>query len=185
MINDMNTATKNLEEDHVHILQLLDVMEHITGSDNPDIGHLEIIVDIIRNFADGLHHAKEENLLFPFLAERGFSATQGPVAVMLHEHDLGRNFVKGVADNIPLYKSGNISALNDIYFNMRGYTELLRDHIGKENNILFRMADRVLSEQDQINLSDSFSKAEKKHSSALTSDDYIDKIQGLIKIYNA
>ena len=92
----MNTATKNLEDDHVHILKLLDVMERIIGSDNPDISHLESIVDIIKNFADGLHHAKEENQFFPFLAKRGFSLTQGPVAVMLNEHERGRDFVKEI-----------------------------------------------------------------------------------------
>ena len=55
----MNTAAKNLEDDHVHILKLIDVMNRIIGSDSPDISHLESIVDIIKNFADGLHHAKE------------------------------------------------------------------------------------------------------------------------------
>jgi hemerythrin-like domain-containing protein len=31
---------------------------------------------------------------------------------------------------------------------MTGYVNLLRNHISKENNILFRMADRVLSAED-------------------------------------
>lgn len=69
----MNTATKNLENDHVHILRLKDVMEIITSADRPEIIDLETIVDLIKNFADGSHHAKEENLFFPLLAERGFS----------------------------------------------------------------------------------------------------------------
>ena len=55
----MTTATRNLEDDHIHILKLIDVMETITRSENPDINHIESILDIIRNFADGLHHAKE------------------------------------------------------------------------------------------------------------------------------
>ena len=180
----MNTATKNLEDDHVHILRLIDVMEYITRSENPDISHLESIVDIIRNFADGIHHAKEENLFFPFLAERGFSTTQGPVAVMLQEHMQGRNFVKGIADNITLYKNGNEEALNEIYRNMTGYAELLRNHIGKENNILFRMADRVLSESDHLNLLGKFEEAERNHISTAGSEDYIERIQNLVSLYN-
>ena len=180
----MNTATKNLEDDHVHILRLIDVMEYITRSENPDISHLESIVDIIRNFADGIHHAKEENLFFPFLAERGFSTTQGPVAVMLQEHMQGRNFVKGIADNITLYKNGNKEALNEIYRNMTGYAELLRNHIGKENNILFRMADRVLSESDHLNLLGKFEEAERNHKSTAGSEDYIERIQNLVSLYN-
>jgi hemerythrin-like domain-containing protein len=180
----MNTATKNLEDDHVHILRLIDVMEHISRSENPDISHLENIVDIIRNFADGVHHAKEENLFFPFLAGKGFSPTQGPVAVMLHEHAMGRNFVKGMADNIALFKNGNLSALSEILRNMEGYAELLRNHISKENNILFPMADKVLSESDHLNLLDSFKEAEKKYVSSVDSIDYPERIKDLVCFYN-
>jgi len=179
----MDTATKNLEDDHVHILQLIRVMERIIGSENPDITHIESIVDIIRNFADGLHHAKEENQFFPFLANRGFSISQGPVAVMLMEHVRGRDFVKGIAENISLYKGGNLSALGKIYSNMAGYAELLQNHIGKENNILFRMADRALSEEDHQLLLKQFEEAEKTHVSGSSSEEYIKKIQQLASVY--
>jgi hemerythrin-like domain-containing protein len=179
----MNTATKNLEDDHVHILKLIEVMERVIGSENPDVGHLESIVDIIRNFADGLHHAKEENQFFPFLSKRGFSLTQGPVAVMLHEHIQGREFVKGIADNIALYKGGNNSALGRIYSNMAGYAELLKNHIGKENNILFRMADRALSETDNRELLKQFEEAEKDHGAGSSSAEYLKRIQQLASSY--
>lgn len=180
----MNTATKNLEEDHVHILKLIDVMVHVTGIENPEIAHIEAIVDIIRNFADGLHHAKEENIFFPLLGERGFSPTQGPVAVMLHEHAEGRNYVKGIADNIALYKAGNKAALSDVFMNMTGYAELLRNHISKENNILFRMADNVLSDSDQKDLLTRFAEAENNHVMPFTSKSYPQQVQELAAYYN-
>lgn len=82
----MNTATQNLEDDHIHVLKLTDVMVALTRSEKPDPDHVVDIIDIIRNFADGLHHAKEENMFFPALGLKGFSSEQGPVAVMLHEH---------------------------------------------------------------------------------------------------
>jgi hemerythrin-like domain-containing protein len=179
----MNTATRNLEDDHVHILRLIEVMKRVIGSENPDIIHLESIVDIIRNFADGLHHTKEENQFFPFLAKRGFSLSQGPVAVMLMEHVRGRDFVKGIAENISLYKGGNISALGKIYSNMAGYAELLVNHIGKENNILFRMADNALSEPDHQDLLRQFEAAEKNHSAGSSSEDYIKRIKHLASVY--
>jgi hemerythrin-like domain-containing protein len=179
----MNTATKNLEDDHIHILRLIDVMEYITLTDNPDVSHLEKIVDIIRNFADGLHHAKEENLFFPLLAERGFSTSQGPVAVMLHEHALGREFVKGIADNIASYKNGDKAALTEIFRNMNGYSSLLRNHISKENNILFRMADNALSEPDNNNLLNKFAEAEKNHVRSASSSEYSEQINELASFY--
>lgn len=180
----MNTATRNLEDDHVHILRLIDVMEHITTTKDPDLNHLEQIVDIIRNFADGLHHAKEENLFFPLLAERGFSSEQGPVAVMLHEHVLGRNFVKGIAENITLFKNGNKASLSEIFRNMNGYSSLLRNHISKENNILFRMADKVLSESDNNNLLNKFAETEANHIQSPGPGKYSEQIDALASFYN-
>ncbi len=179
----MNTATGNLEEDHVHILRLIDVMEHITSHGVSDIDHIETIVEIIKNFADGLHHAKEENLFFPFLATKGFSPQQGPVAVMLHEHVLGRNYVKGISDNIESLKKGDKSALKGIHLNMNGYAELLRNHIGKENNILFRMADKVLSEAENNQLLYRFGEAEKDHPSSAGPKEYIKMIEDLTSFY--
>ena len=102
--NIMNRATANLENDHVYILQLTEIMERITRKEIPNTGHIARIIEIIRNYADGIHHAKEENLLFKKLEEKGLSPYQGPVAVMLHEHTEGRNFVKGIEDNLSLYR---------------------------------------------------------------------------------
>lgn len=180
----MTTATSNLENDHVHILRLIDVMEKMTLKDAVDVSHLEAIVDLIRNYADGLHHAKEENLLFPKMVEKGFSFQQGPIAVMMHDHTVGRNYVKGIADNIPLYRTGNQLVLSDIFSNMRGYIDLLRAHIGKENNVLFRMADNALSADEQHVLLNQFNTIENAGVNGGSLSDCISKIDQLTHIYN-
>src|ERR1035437_4818466 len=111
----MNTATQNLENDHVYILRLIDVMEKMVLNCATDTAHLELVVNLIKTYADGFHHAKEEQVLFPLLEEKGFSKVHGPVAVMLHEHVEGREFVKGISQRINVYKAGNVSALPEIY----------------------------------------------------------------------
>jgi hemerythrin-like domain-containing protein len=179
----MKKVTKNLEDDHVLILKLTEVMNSIALSGKPDVNHIESIVEIIRNFADGLHHSKEENLFFPFLADKGFPSSQGPVAVMLHEHVEGRNFVKGILENLAKYKSGDHAALIDIYNNMRGYAELLQHHISKENNILFRMADNVTSQEEDELLMKKFSEAEIEHKNNHPIADYAADIQKLASLY--
>lgn len=178
------TATTNLENDHVHILRLIDVMEKITHEKEPNIGHLENIVDLIRNFADGLHHHKEEKLLFPKMVEKGFSFEQGPIAVMMHDHVQGRNFVKKMADNIALYKTGNHQAIPEIYKNMLGYAELLRGHIGKENNVLFRMADNALSKDEQQELLAEFEILQQNPVCGGQAVDCLTQIDNLSKAYN-
>jgi len=180
----MNSATQNLEDDHVYILKLIDVMEIITKLSVPDITDLEEAVEIIKNFADGLHHAKEETLLFPMMSERGFSTQQGPVAMMLHEHTQGRAFVKEMTENIELFKNGDLSALAFIYSNMLGYGELLRNHIAKENNVLFRMADQALPKEDQDFLYKQFEEIENRGITNHQKKDFVARIEKLTQIYN-
>lgn len=179
----MNTAAKNLEDDHVHIIKLTDIMLHMVNNNIRNVSHVGKIVSLIREFADGLHHAKEENLYFPYLSNRGFSQEQGPVAVMLHEHVQGREFVRGIAENLALFSQGNEEAISAVYENMNGYAQLLRNHISKENNILFRMADNVLSDSDNQVLLRNFSEAEKSHYTSKGNRNYISEIKELADYY--
>jgi hemerythrin-like domain-containing protein len=96
---------------------------------------------------------------------------------------LGREHIREIADNIPLYKSGNMAALGNIYRNMAGYSELLRNHIAKENNILFRMADNALSDADQQELLRLFEESERNHYSGHSSSGYIERIDELASVY--
>jgi hemerythrin-like domain-containing protein len=180
----MNSSTKNLEDDHIYVLKLTEVMRAVTKNPAPAAADVENIIDIIRNFADGLHHAKEEDLLFPLLAKKGLSPQQGPVAVMLFEHEQGRNFVKGMAENLDSYKKGAAGAVAGIFTNLSGYADLLTSHISKENNILFRMADKVLSEEEQTHLSAEFDKIEKQRGEGSRAADYINRINALASKYN-
>src|ERR1041385_3430908 len=67
-------------------------------------------LDFFRHFADGCHHAKEENLLFPRLRERGMPAQGGPIGVMLAEHDEGRAYLKAVRENLDAAEQGSADA---------------------------------------------------------------------------
>ena len=181
----MTTATQNLEHDHVHILRLIEVMERITESADPNVEHLELIVKVIREFADGLHHAKEEQLLFPLMVQKGFSNESGPVAVMLRDHAEGRNFGKGMSENISRFQLGDQAVLKAIYSDMLGYADLLKNHIGKENNVLFRMADKAFSNAEQESLLLDFTKVENKQENGHCKEDYVTLIDSLGDIYSA
>ena len=50
----MNTATQNLENDHVHILRLTDIMLEMVEQKCTETDHFELVVNVIRKFADGL-----------------------------------------------------------------------------------------------------------------------------------
>jgi hemerythrin-like domain-containing protein len=76
-----------------------------------------------------------------------------------------------------------MAALGNIYRNMASYAELLQNHISKENNILFRMADSKLSDEDQQELLRLFAEAERNHSSGYSSSQYIERIDTLASAY--
>lgn len=177
------TATENLENDHIYVLRLTEVMKKLVEKKAENTDHMETIVNLVRYFADGLHHAKEEDLLFPAMIKKGFSAEQGPVAVMLAEHVQGRAYIKGASDGITAFKSGDRKALDSIYENLEEYAFLLTAHIGKENNILFRMADQTLSAEEQSLLLAQFDDVEKHTEQAYQTVNAINKINELATIY--
>jgi hemerythrin-like domain-containing protein len=179
----MKTATMNLENDHVQILRLIDVMEKMVLCSNTDVAHLEMIVNLIKNYADRFHHAKEEKIFFPQMANKGFSLEQGPIAVMLHEHSEGRNYVKGMDREIENYKNGNTAALVKINEHIQGYIVLLRNHISKENNLLFRMADNAFSEKEHQDLLEKFAEIESNDFPQGVLNDYIAAIDKLESEY--
>jgi hemerythrin-like domain-containing protein len=121
------------------------------------------LIDFIRYFADACHHAKEEGVLFTTMHAHGFPSQGGAIAVMLAEHDQGRAFVRGMLAGLDKYQAGDSSGKDDIVANARGYADLLTQHIQKEDNVLYPMADRVLGTADQEAMLNRFDEVEALH----------------------
>ena len=158
--------TDVLKEEHKGIKVGLSILGKVADklqADQPvPPEHLEQLVDFIRTFADRCHHGKEEDLLFNEMVKAGIPKQGGPIAVMLMEHDQGRAYVRGMADAISAYKAGDVRAGYKIAENARGYIRLLTQHIDKEDNILYPIADARLTEKQQICLLEGFEKVEEE-----------------------
>lgn len=123
---------------------------------------VEKIVEFVRTFADACHHGKEEDLLFTRLEERGFSREMGPVAVMLFEHEQGRSAIRQVHEHLDKAAQGDQQAVLQVASGLAGWADLLEQHIYKENNVLFPMAQQVLTTQDSQELAEAFEKVERE-----------------------
>jgi hemerythrin-like domain-containing protein len=160
----MATATKVLRHEHEAILKILDVTEKVANRlERGEAVRQEVLADLqefFRLFADQCHHGKEEELLFPLLEQKGIPRTGGPIGVMLHEHEEGRALLRQMGDAAEATKSGLAGAGSRWAGAARGYVGLLRGHIEKENNVLFMMAERVLSPREQEQLAEDFEKLE-------------------------
>ena len=161
-----DTPTRILRDQHRNILKVADVLEEVLSRE-PELGALDFdaIADcasFIRLYADALHHGKEEDLLFPEMAKAGIPKEGGPLGVMLREHVEGRNFVKAMGEAAAALKKGDREAGARFARNARGYGALLTQHIFKEDNILYPMADGRLSDKQQDRLAACFAEVEDK-----------------------
>jgi hemerythrin-like domain-containing protein len=178
--------TDVLKEEHRGIevgLRILGKVADKLQADQPvPPEHLDQLVDFIRTVADKCHHGKEEDLLFAEMVKAGVPKQGGPIAVMLVEHDQGRGYVKGMADAIPAYKAGDVRAGYKVAENARGYVRLLTQHIEKEDNILYPIADMHLSEEQQICLLEGFDKVEEERVGHGKHEEYhrmLDRLSGV------
>jgi len=157
-------ATEILMNEHRVIEKMLSVLDGMAeralqqGALDPR-GAAQAI-DFMRTFADKCHHAKEEDLLFARMETVGFSRGDGPIAVMLQDHDSGRMFVGAMARVVQEAAQGEEEALRMFATNARRYTKMLREHIQKEDRILYPMADAAFDEDDQAELLTAFEKAD-------------------------
>jgi hemerythrin-like domain-containing protein len=100
--------------------------------------------DFIRGYADGCHHTKEEGVLFAHMAEQGIPLQGCPLGVMLAEHECGRQYTRALTSAAQALQSGDSSGTRRAIQSSRSYVALLRQHIYKEDNILFPMAENVI-----------------------------------------
>jgi hemerythrin-like domain-containing protein len=157
-------ATEILMSEHEVILGVIDTLEKGTraaetgGVVNPQF-FLDA-ADFIRGFADGCHHRKEENVLFKAMSDSGVPVEGGPIGVMLNDHEKGREYTRAMRAGAEKWAGGDDAGRLETVLAANGYIALLRQHITKENGILFPMADRFIPLQDQEQVAVDFERVE-------------------------
>ena len=137
-------STDLLMQDHKIILRSLDVLEEMAAKVGNrvylDPKDVEAMLHFLRVFDDEHHQTKEETALFPQLMQSA-PAEERSLRQMLFEHDQERSLVEGLEDAL--------RTANDADF--IGYAHrlsaILRNHIYKEDNILFDIVEKCLSKQ--------------------------------------
>lgn len=162
--------TDLLKEEHHGVKMALRVLNQLAGkiADNPGGDNAAYrddfarLLEFCRVFIDKCHHAKEEDVLFPALIEAGLPSQDGPVQVMLAEHVEGRKLVAEMGDALARYRSGDIAAVPALTEAAKDYARLLNDHIAKEDNVLYPIADAQLSAGVQNGMIAAFEKIEEE-----------------------
>ncbi len=156
----MSKAIDDLKNEHEAILFTLKILGKMTDLASKgkafDAKDATALIGFLKEFADKCHHGKEEGILFPALEAAGIANEGGPIGVMLSEHERGRAFI-GEMDaalrKTPFDAAAFVNAANS-------YSQLLGQHIEKENTVLFVMGERVLSEETLASLYERFEEHE-------------------------
>jgi hemerythrin-like domain-containing protein len=157
-------AIAALMHEHEIILKMVGALENMAAAlrehRSVELAALREAVEFMRTFADKCHHAKEEDLLFPALVAAGLPETTGPVAVLKSEHARARVCIGNLAAAIDVYDSDEPSGRAQIIAAVGCITELYPQHIAKENNVLFPIAEQFLSAAALDALGTQFDEAE-------------------------
>lgn len=170
----MDGPTDQLRQEHELVLMVVEAMEREVA-DIEKTGHVHServaqMIDFTRNFTDGNHHTKEEELLFPLLEERSPSAG-GTVSVLLSEHEAARDCIRAIDSALP--EAGRTEAARAaVAENLKLYAFLLHLHIGKEDTVLFPLTEHLLSAQEQEMLAAEFERTEEEDEQSGASERY-------------
>jgi len=167
-------ATEALKHEHRVIERVLAVVQGLADPWRPlAIEPWRKAIEFIRGFADQCHHLKEEKILFPAMEEHGIPREGGPIGMMLLEHEEGRRYVRCMIAALELCAAKDEAAKITLVENAKAYLSLLREHIQKEDEILFKMADDVIPTDTQKALLRSFEEHEAKEMGERVHEKYL------------
>jgi len=149
----MSRPTHILKHEHRVIEKVLRAMEGICWRlENDEPVPLEVLaqlLDFINNYADHMHHAKEEKYLFPLLLRTGIQDEAGPLGFLRREHAAERALLHELEQAV-----AELNQQGALHFVLaaRQYTQHLTGHIQQEDAILFSLTEELLDDPDKDNL---------------------------------
>jgi hemerythrin-like domain-containing protein len=153
----MSRAIEKLKNEHEIILSATSRLNRLLSHIKERAFQKEItdLLELIKEYIDLCHNRKEEAVLFSELVNSGVSKDDSPIGVLTQEHQLERKLLIQMTDSF-VNRNDYISFTDDA----EKFIELVKTHVFKENNILFLIADNVLSKEKQIDVCKQFEKYE-------------------------
>ena len=100
------------------------------------------LLTFFRQYADTIHHGKEEAILFPEMNKRNELLGDGVLKEMFDNHELFRDLTRAIEQSLD---ARNVMGAAG-YFEQ--YAEALLDHIAVENDEVFQMAGTLFGEEE-------------------------------------
>lgn len=179
--------TQALQEEHEGILRILDILraicEKMASHKTIQGEHLDQIMAFLRIFIDRCHHGKEERFLFPEISNANVPKKADIVDELMNEHAEGRKLVEQMGAALERFYRGDQEAPGVFMDAVDRYEDLIRNHIHKENTILFPQAEKKLSEERQNKMMSEFERLEEEEIGSGRHDQFHRQMENLSRIY--
>jgi len=163
--------TQQLMAEHRVIENMLDIFENklveAQAAKNLDMKFFREFFRFVNEYVISYHCVREEKCLFTPLARRKNLFDERLLEVIEYEHQLGKRKIKELQKTVFKY-SINQAALDDVLNKCIEYLEMLRQHIYKEDRLVFPLSDRIMAEEDQAQAFECSKRVEEMLSSTFT-----------------
>jgi hemerythrin-like domain-containing protein len=156
----MPQAIRIIEDEHRSIAAVLHGLRHVTreaarAETCPDFRVLHAMLDYIVAFPEKLHHPKEDRYLFSAL--RACSLDAGPLLDRLQaEHVRGGELIRELLQALVAYEKGGRSEALAFQQAVETYVDFHWAHMRCEEDVLFPLAERVLTKADWLAIATAF-----------------------------
>lgn len=148
-INQMTAEHRNIK---TVIESLQDAVAALDKRQRLNVEKLRNVVEFLRVYADQRHHQREEALFFPILVKRGVPAQGCPIGGLNHEHEKGRGLVSALNEQINIYELHRPGTDQALRQTLQEIVKLYRHHLWMEDAMVFPMAEKLISEDDNREL---------------------------------
>ncbi len=141
---------KRLDTDHRNVTQLLEFLEtqlaRMQQIESADFGLMRDVMHYMTHYPDRVHHPLED-LVIQKLIEHDPSAQQLGEDILREHKDLARKSA-ALLEMLLQVTDGEMVPREEIEATGRDYAAFLRSHMEKEDERLFPLAERTLTNQD-------------------------------------
>ena len=153
-------ATDFLMDDHRLIERALAALATATVQLEQEVavrpGFFVGVVEFLDGFVHSQHFRREEGLFFSAMERAGAPRTAGPVAVAIREHEESRTATRVMRSAAERWEAGDKAARQDLAEDARRYVSLVKQHIAREDQLIFPMAEDMVSQEDDTQMFESF-----------------------------
>jgi len=151
-----------LAKEHQLIKSFLEIISHVQfqleQGKNPEKKIFERALKFSDECIDKYHHFKEEYLLFGLLAEKKHGELDHGLGALRNQHDRCKTYLKNIKQSLDGYERGNEISSTILLENLASYIALLKRHIYLEDHVYFKLADELLTGDENRELINQFSR---------------------------